>query len=230
MTVRDERLLPWPRRPEAVKAYLAEYYRYISYLDTQIDRVLDALDASPHARNTIVVFSADSGIARGSHGLIGKQNLYEHSVRVPLIVAGPGVARNQRTDALCYLFEVLPTLGQRCGVAPPNEGDGFDFNATLSDPKKAARSHLIFAYQDVQRAWTDGRWKLIRYPQIERNQLFDLHADPHEASDLAAQPAHATKLTELTAALEKEMRQSGDLALLKIADPKPALWSPPAPQ
>ena len=95
---------------------LADYYRYISYLDAQIGRILDALDASPYAKNTIVVFSADSGVARGSHGLIGKQNLYEHSVRVPLIISGPGIPAGKRTDAMCYLFDVLPTLGKLCGV------------------------------------------------------------------------------------------------------------------
>mgnify|MGYP000530578542 CR=1 FL=1 len=73
--------------------------------------VIDAVDASPRARNTIIVFTADSGVARGSHGLIGKQNLYEHSVRVPLIVAGPGIPAGRRTAAMCYLFDLLPTLG-----------------------------------------------------------------------------------------------------------------------
>ena len=97
MVVRDEQLLPWPRTPEKVREMNAEYYRYISYLDSQIGRILDALDASPHAKNTIVVFSADSGVARGSHGLIGKQNVYEHSMRVPLIIGGPGIPAGKRT-------------------------------------------------------------------------------------------------------------------------------------
>ena len=76
MVIRDEQLLPWPRPQKAVQEMNAEYYRYVSYLDAQIGRVLEILDASPHAKNTIVVFAADSGVGRGSHGLIGKQNLY----------------------------------------------------------------------------------------------------------------------------------------------------------
>ncbi|MEO6739575.1 MAG: sulfatase-like hydrolase/transferase [Chthoniobacteraceae bacterium] len=229
MTVRDEKLLPWPRTPDAVRAIIAEYWRYVSYLDSQIGRVLDALDASPFAKNTIVVFAADSGVARGSHGLIGKQNLYEFdSVRVPLIIAGPGIAADKRTDAMCYLFDVLPTLGKVCGVASPNASDGHDFSATLADPAKPARDRLLFAYRNVQRAYTDGRWKLIRYPQVDRTQLFDLQADPHEATDLAGRPEHASRITELTAAMEKEMQRSDDKGELKVANPKPAEWTPPA--
>lgn len=129
-------------------ALIADYYRYISYLDSQIGRVLDALEASPFAKNTIVVFSADSGVARGSHGLIGKQNLYEFdSVRVPLIISGPGIPADKRTDAMCYLFEVLPTLGKMCGVTGPKTSDGMEFSASLSDPAKPARSGMIFPYK-----------------------------------------------------------------------------------
>ena len=228
MSIRDEQLLPWPRSEEGVRAFLAEYYRYISFLDLQIGRVLAALEASPHAKNTIIVFSADSGVARGSHGLIGKQNVYEHSMRVPLVIAGPGVVENQRSEAMCYLFDVLPTLGKLCGVAGPKTSDGIDFAASLADASKPARSHLMFAYRNVQRAFTDGRWKLIRYPQVDRTQLFDLQADPFEVTNLADEPEHAIKVSELTAALEKEMQQSGDNAALKVANPSPAKWSPPA--
>lgn len=228
MTIRDEHLLPWPRTPERVREYLAEYYRYISYLDAQIGRVLDALAASPYAKNTIVVFSADSGVARGSHGLVGKQNLYEFdSVRVPLIITGPGIPANQRTEAMCYLFDLLPTLGKRCGVAGPEDGDGIDFGVTLADPTKSARRTMIFAYRNVQRAVCDERWKLIRYPQVDRTQLFDLKNDPHEVVNLADKPEHAAKVAELLALLERVMKTSGDDGTLTVANPQPAAWSPP---
>jgi len=229
MTVRDELLLPWPRTPEQVRAMIADYYRYISYLDSQIGRVLDALEQSPFAKNTIVVFSADSGVARGSHGLIGKQSLYEFdSVRVPLLISGPGIPANQRTEAMCYLFDVLPTLGKMCGVTGPTTSDGIDFSPTLRDPAIPARANMIFAYKNVQRAVCDARWKLIRYPQVDRTQLFDLQNDPQEAINLADNPEHAAKVAELTALLEKEMQRSGDTGVLKVANPKPAEWTPPA--
>jgi arylsulfatase A-like enzyme/acetyl esterase/lipase len=220
MNVRDERLLPWPRTPEQIRAMLAEYYRYISYLDAQIGRVLDALEASPHAKNTIVVFAADSGVARGSHGLIGKQNVYEHSLRVPLIVSGPGIPANQTTDAMCYLFDVMPTLGALCGVAAPKTSEGLDLTATLKNPATRARTAMIFAYRDVQRAFRDERWKLICYPRVDRTQLFDLKNDPDETTNLADRPEHASRIAAMQAALEAEMHRLGDPITLKASAPK----------
>lgn len=229
MVVRDEKLLPWPRTPEAVRSLIAEYYRYISYLDSQIGRVLDALATSPHATNTIIVFAADSGVARGGHGLIGKQNLYElDSVRVPLIISGPGIPAGRPTDAMCYLFDVLPTLGRLCGVAAPATSEGIEFTATLHDPAKPARTELMFAYRNLQRAVRDERWKLIRYPLVHKTQLFDLRTDPWEINNLADHPEQAAKVVELLALLARKQVESGDTAPLTVEPPQPAAWSPPA--
>ncbi len=227
MTIRDEALLGWPRDPKKVREMLADYYRYISYLDAEIGRVLDALEKSPHANNTVVVFSADSGVARGSHGLIGKQNLYEHSIRVPLVIAGPGVPKDKRTAAMCYLFDVLPTLGKLCKVPAPTASEGREFTATLTDPDRAARTNLVFAYRNVQRAVRDDRWKLIRYPQVDKTQLFDLKADPDEVTDLAGKTEHAAKVKELHALLEAEQKRYGDKTPLTVEKPLPAEWTPP---
>ena len=227
MTIRDEQLLPWPRTSADIRSMLADYYRYISYLDLLIGRVLDTLDASPSAKNTFVVFAADSGVARGSHGLIGKQNLYEHSMRVPLIIAGPGIPANQRTDAMCYLFDVIPTLGALSGVAGPKTSEGLDLSATLRNPATPARTSLMFAYQKVQRSLRDERYKLIRYPQVDRTQFFDLVADPAERTDLSGRPEHAARITAMTAALAAEMKRVDDPAELTVASPRPAAWSPP---
>jgi arylsulfatase A-like enzyme len=227
MTIRDEALLKWPRQPEQIRAMIAEYYRYVSYLDFQIGRVLNALEASPHSKNTIVVFAADSGVARGSHGLIGKQNCYEHSVRVPLIMSGPGIPHGKRTNAMCYLFDLLPTLGKMCAVTGPMTSEGIEFTTTLEKPSQIARSHLVFAYRNVQRAICNNRWKLIRYPQIDRTQLFDLQTDPHEITNLADKPEHATTVTDLLQRLEKELTAYGDKQLLVVEKPMAADWHAP---
>lgn len=227
MTIRDEKLLPWPRSSAGVRAMLADYYRYISYLDMLIGRVLDALDASPYAKNTIVIFSADSGVGRGSHGLIGKQNLYEHSVRVPLVISGPGIAVNQTTDAKCYLYDLLPTLGAWCGITGPGTSEGLDLSATLRDPSQPGRSSLMFAYKSVQRALREGPWKLIRYPKVDRTQLFNLESDPEELNDLSGLPEHAERIADMTAALVVDMGWIGDAASLSVAEPSPAYWTPP---
>ena len=227
MVIRDEQLMKWPRPEADVKTMLAEYYRYISFLDVQVGRVLDAVDASPYAANTIVVFAADSGVARGSHGLIGKQNLYEHSMRVPLIVAGPGIAAGKRSEAMCYLFDVLPTLGKLCGVATPSGSNGREFTAVLKDPSQPARPFLMFGYKNIQKALSDGRWKLIRYPHVDRTQLFDLQADPYETKDLSALPEHAERIQAMLAKLAAEMKADGDNDPLTAAKILPADWKAP---
>jgi len=220
-------LLRWPRTPAAVREMLAEYYRYISFLDAQIGRIIDVLDASPHGSNTVVVFAADSGVARGSHGLVGKQNVYEHSMRVPLVIGGPAIARGKRTQAMCYLFDVLPTLGKLCGVPAPATSEGVEFTATLAHPSKPARPQILLAYRNVQRAVRDERWKLIRYPLVDKTQLFDLTNDPHEVTNLADRPDQAARVAALTAVLEKEQNHFGDTGPLKVPNPGPAEWTPP---
>jgi arylsulfatase A-like enzyme len=230
MLLRDEVLLKHPRAAGDVQRMNAEYYRYISYLDLQIGRILDALAASPAAANTIVVFSADSGVARGSHGLIGKQNLYEHSMRVPLIIRGPGIPAGKQTEAMCYLFDVLPTLGALCGVKGPKTSEGIDLTQTLRDPQQAARQELVFGYRQVQRAIRDDRWKLIRYPQVNRTQLFDLQTDPQEKNDLYGKSESAAKAADMLARLQKALEDYGDKVPLTVDNPKPAEWSPPAKQ
>jgi arylsulfatase A-like enzyme len=227
MVIRDEQLMKWPRPEADVKTMLAEYYRYISFLDVQVGRVLDAVDASPYAANTIIVYAADSGVARGSHGLIGKQNLYEHSMRVPLIVAGPGVVADRKADAMCYLFDVLPTLGQLCGVATPAGSNGREFADVLKDPAQPGRPFLMFGYKSSQKALNDGRWKLIRYPHIDRTQLFDLQTDPYETKDLSALPEHAERIQSMLAKLAAEMKADGDNDPLTAAKILPADWKAP---
>mgnify|MGYP000438984125 FL=1 len=228
MVIRDEQLMKWPRPEADVKTMLAEYYRYVSFLDVQVGRVLDAVDASPHAANTIVVYAADSGVARGSHGLIGKQNLYEHSMRVPLIVAGPGIAVDKRSDAMCYLFDVMPTLGKLCGITTPQGSNGREFSSVLKDPSKPARPFLMFGYKSIQKALNDGRWKLIRYPHVDRTQLFDLQADPYETKDLSALPEHAERIKAMLAKLAAEMKADGDNDPLTAAKILPADWKAPS--
>jgi arylsulfatase A-like enzyme len=227
MVIRDEQLLPWPRKQTDIQTMLAEYYRYISFLDAQVGRVLDAVDASPYAANTIIVYAADSGVARGSHGLIGKQNLYEHSMRVPLIVAGPGIAADRRTEAMCYLFDVLPTLGKLCGVAEPKGSNGREFAEVLKDPAQPGRPFLMFGYKTIQKALNDGRWKLIRYPHVDRTQLFDLQTDPYETKDLSALPEHAERIKAMLAKLAAEMKADGDNDPLTAAKVLPADWKAP---
>ncbi len=212
MTVRDEKLLPWPRTPEAVRQDLAAYYGMISHVDAQVGRILDTLHETQLHTNTLVVFAGDNGLAMGSHGLLGKQNLYEHSMRVPLLVAGPGIPRNRRVSDLVTLHQLAATLCDYAGVPAPDGAEGESLlptwlgrNGTGGSPKT-----VLTAYRDIQRAVTDGRWKLIEYPKSQRLQLFDLRRDPDERKDLADQPRFLKQRTRLLALLRAQQRQAGD--------------------
>ncbi|GAF96928.1 unnamed protein product, partial [marine sediment metagenome] len=110
LIIRDELLAKFPRTPEEIRTHIAAYYAMITHVDAQIGRILDTLKETGNAENTIIIFSGDNGLAVGQHGLLGKQNLYEHSVHVPLIISGPGMPVGEKRDALCYLFDIFPTL------------------------------------------------------------------------------------------------------------------------
>lgn len=221
MTVRDEQLAPWPRTPEVVRQHLADYYASIAFLDQQIGRIIEALKSSGQADNTIVVFSSDHGLALGSHGLLGKQNLYDHSMHAPLIFAGPGIPKGQRRDALCYLLDIYPTLGEFAAVTAPEGSEGKSLAGVIAGKSAKVRDHIFTAYTKVQRAVRDDRWKLIVYPQINRTQLFDLRDDPNEMKDLSGDPAFADQVTRLTALLKSSQTELGDTQPLRSENPLP---------
>jgi arylsulfatase A-like enzyme len=213
LRVRDENLLPHPRTEQAVRGELAAYYGMISEVDAQIGRILDALERNGQLDNTIVVLAGDNGLAVGSHGLLGKQNLYEHSVRVPLILAGPGIPRGETRRALTYLFDIFPTLTDITRLPTPSTSQGRSLWPVLRDRSGLGRSYAYFAYRDLQRAVrTDGDWKLIDYlvDGTRRTQLFDLNTDPFEIDDLAGNPDFANRRTQLETLLAKGSEEYND--------------------
>jgi arylsulfatase A-like enzyme len=212
LKIRDEMLAPFPRTRRIIQQYLSDYYAMISHMDAQIGRVLRALEAAGEADGTIVVFSSDNGLAAGQHGLLGKQNLYEHSVRVPLVLCGPGIPRGRRSDALCYLFDLFPTLCELCSVPPADHVEGRSVAPAMVDQNAAVRNSLFFAYRDFQRAVTEGDWKMIRYRTGSpvRLQLFNLHEDPLERNNLAATSAGAERVAAMDRTLQEWMTTTGD--------------------
>jgi arylsulfatase A-like enzyme len=218
---RDERLAPWPRTPEVVRQHLADYYAAITFLDAQVGRILDALKANGQYDNTLIVFSSDHGLAIGSHGLFGKQNLYDHSMHAPLIFAGPGVPKERQTAALCYLLDIFPTLGDLAGVPGPEGNEGKSLAPVLAGNQALVRDSLFTAYRNLQRAVRDDRWKLLVYPQVNKVQLFDLHNDPAERNDLSTDPAHATDVERLTARMRSWQKDLGDTLPLRTDKPQP---------
>ncbi len=200
---RDECLAAFPRTPEELRRHIAEYYAMISHADAQIGRLLEALRASGHADDTLVVLAGDNGLALGQHGLMGKQNLYDHSVRVPLVMSGPGVPHGQRSAAHAYLLDIYPTLCDLAGLPTPESVEGRSLVRGMEDPEERIRATLYCAYRQFQRSVRDERFKLIEYvvEGQRTTQLFDLHADPWERDNLAADPDHASELARLRGAL-----------------------------
>ncbi|MFO7821927.1 MAG: sulfatase-like hydrolase/transferase [Lentisphaeria bacterium] len=186
--VRDEKLAGFPRSPEETREHIADYYAMISHLDHELGRVMQALEDKGILDETIIVFAGDNGLALGQHGLFGKQNCYEHSVRVPLIFAGPGIPAGQQTDAYAYLFDIFPTLCGLTGTEVPESVEGRDLMPCMRVPDTSLRDTLYFAYTEHQRAVKNRKYKLIEYavPERERQtQLFDLQNDPREVDNIA---------------------------------------------
>src|SRR5690606_25798798 len=132
LKIRDENLAPFPRTEENTREHIAAYYAMISHVDAQIGRVLDALDQSGQAENTMIIFAGDNGLAVGQHGLMGKQNLYEHSIRVPLIISGPGIPQGEKRETLCYLLDLFPTLCEFIDIPTPDSVEGVSFAPVIS--------------------------------------------------------------------------------------------------
>lgn len=228
MTVRDEKLAPWPRTPGDTKRQLAEYYACISCFDHHVGRIFEALKKCGDWDNTVIVFTGDNGLSLGEHGLFGKQNLYEFGgMHVPLVIAGPGIPKG-RSEALTYLMDLFPTFCEIAGATPPAGVEGKSLLPLVRGESRQVRDVLYTGYRDGQRAILDGRWKLIRYPLVDRTQLFDLQSDPRELVNLAGKPEHAAKEAGLLARLQKEMTDHADTFPLTVANPRPAEWTPPA--
>lgn len=199
---RDELLLPFPRTPADVRDELAVYYAVITHLDQQIGRILQTLDETGLATNTLVIFAADHGLAIGSHGLRGKQNMYEHTINVPLLMRGPGIPQGEHRDAQCYLRDLFPTVCELAGIAMPKT-DGKSLAPVLRGARQEVHPFIVGYFGDSQRMIRAGHWKLIRYPAVSREQLFDIQSDPDELHNLIDNPRHAPKASELRGQLEE---------------------------
>jgi arylsulfatase A-like enzyme len=226
LTVRDEQLAPWPRTEAEIRRHLHEYYAVLTGLDHHIGRLLQTLRDLGRYERTLIIFSSDHGLALGSHGLMGKQNLYEVGMRAPLVFAGPGIPHG-RSDALVYLLDIYPTVCDLVGAPVPAGLDGKSLAPVLRGQANGVRDSLFTTYRDVQRAVRDDRWKLIRYPHIDKTQLFDLKDDPDELHDLAGDPAQTGRIVQLTGRLCDWQRQLGDTAAWTWAKPRDPKFVPP---
>ena len=221
LNVRDENLIAHPRTEADVKKEIALYYGMISEMDAQVGRILAALDKAGLRENTIIVFAGDNGLAVGQHGLVGKQSLYEHSIRVPLIISAKELKKNVRTDAFAYLSDISPTLYDYLHIAAPKTVEAKSLLPVLLDPAKSVRNNIYNVYGHWSRSIkTKEGFKLIVYNVKGKltTQLFDLKKDPWEMHDLSEDKKLAGKILELRSLLKKEMTAAYDDLNIDLPD------------
>lgn len=213
LKIRDEKLLPPVRTPEAVREQLRDYYALISHMDNGMGRIIDELKRLGMYENTIVIFSADNGLAMGQHGLLGKQNVYEHSVRVPLMIKQAGEVKAERRDQLCYLIDIYPTILEMVGAQRPASVVGESLMPAI-ERNKDVRDELYYGYLNTQRAISDGEWKLIEYmvKGVRTTQLFNIKDDPKEMKNLAENPRYAARIAKMRKAMKQEAVATSDPA------------------
>jgi arylsulfatase A-like enzyme len=219
----------WENRDEAtIRNELGREFACSENIDIQIGRVLKKLEAMGELDNTYIIYTSDHGMAIGRHGLQGKQNLYEHTWRVPFIVKGPGVKKG-RVQGNIYLMDTLATLCDLAGLETPKTNEGKSFKSILTGQKKVVRDTLFGVYaggtKPGMRSVRRGDWKLVKFDVLDgavrETQLFNLKDNPNEflvqhgkqdpkLRNLANDPAHAQKLAEMEALLKNEMERHHD--------------------
>ena len=228
MTGRDERLAGWPRREDEIRRHVADYYGMITHLDTAIGRIVEAVERIGGIEDTVVIYTADHGLALGQHGLMGKQNLYEHSLRIPLIMAGPGVPAGARSSALVWHGDTTATIRALGGLPVDPTLDGVDLLPVVRGQTPAPRDVFGGAFGYGQRMIRDERYKLIQYslippslkdasltPGSETSQLFDLEDDPWETANLSNLPGMRPIQERLEQRLLEWRRQVDDPVLTR---------------
>ena len=230
--LRDETTVSgvWEKRDErTIRNELGRQFACSENIDLQVGRVLAKLEAMGELDNTYVFYTADHGIAIGRHGLQGKQNLYEHTWRVPFVVQGPGIKPGSRAAGNIYLLDVLATLCDIAGIPAPETNEGISFKPVLEGKQDTIRDVLYGVYcggtKPGMRCVKQGAWKLIKYDVLDgtvrETQLFNLADNPHELlkengssdpalTNLAGKSEYASKQAEMEALLLAEMRRLDD--------------------
>jgi arylsulfatase len=203
--------------PQAMQVTKSYYYGCISFFDEMMGRVLDKLEELNLMDNTLIVFTTDHGDLMGDFGSYFKSNHLNGSVRVPFIVAGPGVAQGQESKALVGLQDILPTVATAAGTDIGQEVHGIDLTKHLSDPSSSVRD-LYYAetiespFQSVM--ITDGEWKYIYSEANATEEFYDQVNDLYEINNLANDPAQSSRLQEMRQKLHQRATELGDTNIL----------------
>lgn len=197
-----------PLNDDLTRALIHGYHAATSYMDAQVGKVLDALDASGQANNTIIILWGDHGWHLGDHGMWCKHTNYEQAARIPLIIAGPGITPGSSTRALMETVDLYPTISELAGLPAPTKVDGRSQVDVLRG-QPGTRDHVIHVYPRgprVGRAIRTERWRLVEWkvpgaaPESAELELYDYQSDPLETKNLAAStPAVVAELRAILA-------------------------------
>ena len=209
-TLRDEILGPFPRTEHAVKTHIQEYYAIITHMDQQIGRILEKLESLGLADDTYIVFTADHGLAVGQHGLLGKQNQYEHSIRVPFVVKGPDIPAGESRDELIYLQSAYPTTCDMAGIPIPQTVEFRSLMPLIDRSSDTSYESIFGSYKGFQRMIRTDKYKLIVYPEVNHVQLFDMESDPYEMNNLAMDAAYEQTMIDMYNDLKALQTEVGD--------------------
>lgn len=187
--------LPEPRLKFLIEAdqwnnHVRSYLACVSFVDSQVGRVLDALEQSGQADNTIVVLWSDHGYHIGEKEITGKNTLWEPSTRVPLMFAGPGVAAEADCRQPVELLDIYPTLLELAGLPPREELEGQSLAPQLKDAAAQRERPAITTHNHDNHAIRSERWRYIRYVD-GAEELYDMQADPHEFHNIIDDERHA---------------------------------------
>ena len=195
--------------PEKYQTMMKNYYRLATEVDATCGRILAELTRQGLDDNTLVIFTTDNGYYHAEHGLADKWYPHQESIRVPLIIRDPRMPSNVEgltNDSFTLNVDLAPTILGAAGIEPPETMQGKDISPLYLAQAKPAWRHEFF-YEHPMLKSTDfipasealvrKHWKYFYWPEFDREQLFDLRADPMEENDLAADPAHAGTLSEM---------------------------------
>jgi arylsulfatase A-like enzyme len=212
MKIRDELLLPRPLQIDAIKKELQGYYGLITLIDDQIGRIRQTLDEIKLSQNTILIYTGDHGLSLGSHGLLGKQNLYQEALSTPFLIVGPGIPAGKRSDAMVLKQDYFPTLCDLTGTAKPATVQGQSFAGEFTGQSFQKRDSIFAGYRHLQRGYFDGQWKFIQYQVngVKTVQLFDLKNDPLETKNLAAAAENKQDIERLAELMHESQKRDGD--------------------
>ncbi len=187
--------LKWVQENHQWRNLVRSYLACTSFVDSQVGRLLDALDETGVAGNTIVVLWGDHGWHLGEKGITGKNTLWDRGTKVPLIFAGPGVKGGQRCLQPAELLDIYPTLVGLTGVPARDDLEGLSLAPQLKDVTAKRERPAITSHNQGNHGIRSERWRYIRYADGSE-ELYDMISDPNEWTNLAGKPEHASVIAE----------------------------------